>query len=63
MEHMQPPDAADLVRVTRCYETALVSDGQYPETAVVMLICGLAEGHEGQLHFDPEDRLWWAAVA
>jgi hypothetical protein len=63
MEHMQPPDDADLAKIGNCWEVAHVSDGDGETSAEVVLICGLAEGHEGQLHYDPADHLWWAAVA
>jgi hypothetical protein len=58
---VKPPSPADLVKFRECHETEMVSQdgGSEPEDCA-LLICGLAENHAGDLHFDPVDHIWWA---
>lgn len=43
----------------KCYESAAIGDGTNDDAGI--LICALLEGHDGFLHWDSEDRIWWCA--
>jgi hypothetical protein len=51
-------DVDDTIART-CTETAVIETGSDEHAAV--LVCHLGKGHDGDLHHDSLDGLWWRA--